>query len=199
VHESCQSPFCRSISKWLKVNGENREGGTAPLARSQSAVSVNSASIWSRAPILVDAFDPNSQKKCISQRRFSLEQDRRWCGSADKAQGIARSAAQTFGGDSAIELISATVVFWRFHTVKAGVRNEPRAARIAGSLLFALAAYVVVVSALALIGHREAKSSLVGIAVLLAAAIIMPLLARQMRLDFRQHATLLVFPKPVSG
>jgi divalent metal cation (Fe/Co/Zn/Cd) transporter len=90
-------------------------------------------------------------------------------------------ALLAFGGDSAIELLSAAVVFWGFHTVNAGARNEPLAARIAGSLLFALAAYVVVVSALALLGLREAKSSLLGIAVLLAAAVIMPLLARQKR------------------
>ena len=90
-------------------------------------------------------------------------------------------ALVAFGGDSAIELLSAAAVFWRFHTVNVGAHKERLAARIAGSLLFALAAYVVVVSASALLGHREAKPSPVGVALLLAAAVIMPLLARQKR------------------
>jgi hypothetical protein len=48
-----------------------------------------------------------------------------------------------FGGDSAIELFSAMVVLWRFRTT-AHENAERRAARIAGTLLFALAAYVAV-------------------------------------------------------
>ena len=82
-----------------------------------------------------------------------------------------------FGGDSLIELLSAAVVFWRFRFTL----NEARAARIAGSLLFALAGLVVLTSILNLVGYREAQRSLLGIAILLAAAVVMPWLASRKR------------------
>ncbi|HEV2729126.1 MAG TPA: hypothetical protein VGV15_03760 [Terriglobales bacterium] len=64
---------------------------------------------------------------------------------------IAQSPALlAFGGDSAIELLSAGVVLWRFRAHCGHEQAERRAARIAGALLLALAAYVVVVSALTL-------------------------------------------------
>jgi divalent metal cation (Fe/Co/Zn/Cd) transporter len=72
-------------------------------------------------------------------------------------------------------------VFWHFHTANTSAHTERLAARIASGLLLALSAYVVVASALALLGHREAKPSPLGITLLLAAAVIMPLLARQKR------------------
>ena len=87
----------------------------------------------------------------------------------------------TFGGDSAIELISAAVVYWRFRSKRIEERTQKLAARITGSLLFALAAYVALVAALALLGHREVRPSYLGIVVLLVAAIAMPVLARQKR------------------
>ncbi len=86
-----------------------------------------------------------------------------------------------FGGDSAIELISAAVVYWRFRSKRSDERTEKLAARITGSLLFALAAYVALVAALALLGHREVRPSFLGIVVLLVATIAMPVLARQKR------------------
>ena len=60
-------------------------------------------------------------------------------------------------------------------------QSEKRTARIAGVLLFVLAAYVVVVSALTLLGYSEPKTTYVGIAVLVAAAAIMPWLAKEKR------------------
>ncbi len=86
-------------------------------------------------------------------------------------------ALLAFGGDSLIELLSAAVVFWRFLFTLA----EARAARIAGGLLFALAGFVVLTSVLNFIGYREAQRSLVGIGILLAAAVVMPWLASQKR------------------
>ena len=86
-------------------------------------------------------------------------------------------ALLAFGGDSLIELLSATVVFWRFRFTLA----EARAARIAGGLLFALTSFVVLTSILNLIGYREAQRSLVGIGILLAAAVVMPWLASRKR------------------
>ena len=90
-------------------------------------------------------------------------------------------ALLAFGGDSAIELASAVIVFWRFRSNAASEHLERRAARIAGGLLFALAACVIASSVSALLGHSEAKPSLLGIGILAAAAVLMPLLAREKR------------------
>jgi divalent metal cation (Fe/Co/Zn/Cd) transporter len=86
-------------------------------------------------------------------------------------------ALLAFGGDSLIELLSAGVVFCRFRFSL----GEARAARIAGGLLFALAGTVVLTSILNFVGYREARRSLVGIAILLAAAVVMPWLASRKR------------------
>lgn len=93
----------------------------------------------------------------------------------------ARSPAlAAFGGDSAVELLSAGVVLWRFRT-HAPAHAERRAAQIAGGLLFALAVYVVLASAMSLLGYSEPRPSYLGMIVLAAATFIMPLLAREKR------------------
>jgi divalent metal cation (Fe/Co/Zn/Cd) transporter len=93
----------------------------------------------------------------------------------------ARSPALlAFGGDSAIELLSAVAVLWRFRTY-AQEGSEKQVARIAAALLFILAAYVGVVSARTLLGHHEAKTTYWGIAILIGAAAIMPWLAKEKR------------------
>lgn len=98
------------------------------------------------------------------------------------AAWIARSPALlAFGGDSAMELLSALVVLWRFSAPGENRRAEATAGRIAGMLLFALAAYVAVVSAISLFGHNEPRPTYLGIAILIAAAAIMPWLANEKR------------------
>jgi divalent metal cation (Fe/Co/Zn/Cd) transporter len=98
------------------------------------------------------------------------------------AAWMARSPALLgFGGDSAVELLSATVVLWRFSCPSDDSHAEERAARIAGGLLFVLAAFVLLASALALLGHVEARPSAIGIALLILAAVVMPWLAKQKR------------------
>ena len=100
------------------------------------------------------------------------------------AAWIARSPALlAFGGDTGIELLSAVVVLRRFraHAVRADADAERRAARVAGALLFILAAFVVVTSALSLLGHSEPKPTILGIVILIAAAAIMPWLASEKR------------------
>jgi len=93
----------------------------------------------------------------------------------------ARSPALlAFGGDSAIELLSAIVVLWRFHQ-HASEHAERRAARIAGGLLLVLAACVVLVSGMSLSGLSAPKPSYLGMAVLAIAALIMPWFAREKR------------------
>jgi divalent metal cation (Fe/Co/Zn/Cd) transporter len=97
------------------------------------------------------------------------------------AAWTARSPAlAAFGGDSTVEMLSAVVVLWRFRT-HASTHAEQRAARIAGVLLFGLAAYVVLASALSLLGYNESKPSYLGMAVLVGAAIFMPVLAKEKR------------------
>jgi divalent metal cation (Fe/Co/Zn/Cd) transporter len=90
-------------------------------------------------------------------------------------------ALLAFGGDSAIELASAVVVLWRFQASAEREHAERRAARIAGILLFTLAACVVTASVMSLVGYGEPKPTFLGIAILIAAAVFMPLLAREKR------------------
>ena len=97
------------------------------------------------------------------------------------AAWTARSPAlAAFGGDSAVELLSAVVVLWRFRH-RASEHAELRAARIAGGLLFVLAGCVVSASAMSLLGYSEPKPSYLGMAVLMAALLIMPWLAWEKR------------------
>jgi divalent metal cation (Fe/Co/Zn/Cd) transporter len=86
-----------------------------------------------------------------------------------------------FGGDSVVEFLSATIVLWRFNSQSSGDRREQQAARIAGGLLFVLAAFVVLASAVTLLGRNEALPSPVGIVMLILAAVVMPWLAKQKR------------------
>ncbi len=98
------------------------------------------------------------------------------------AAWTARSPALLgFGGDSAVELLSAAVVLWRFRSPSRGDHAEHRAARIAGGLLFVLAAFVALASVLTLLRHVEARPSPIGIVVLILAAVVMPWLAKQKR------------------
>jgi divalent metal cation (Fe/Co/Zn/Cd) transporter len=98
------------------------------------------------------------------------------------AAWMARSPALLgFGGDSAVELLSATVVLRRFYSASQQQHGEEEAARIAGALLFILAGFVVLASALSLLGHVEPRPTAVGIAVLVVAAVAMPWLASQKR------------------
>jgi divalent metal cation (Fe/Co/Zn/Cd) transporter len=89
------------------------------------------------------------------------------------------SALLAFGGDSAIELFSALVVLWRFRASEAHDDVEKRAARIAGALLFALAAFVAATSITSMLGYTEPKPTFLGIAILVAAAVVMPWLAKE--------------------
>ncbi|MGA7921614.1 MAG: hypothetical protein WCA38_18285, partial [Candidatus Acidiferrales bacterium] len=96
------------------------------------------------------------------------------------AAWTARSPALLgFGGDSAVELLSATVVFWFLYSPSRGDHAEQRAAKIASGLLFVLAAFVALTSVLSLLGRVEARRSPIGIVVLILAALVMPWLAKQ--------------------
>jgi len=86
-----------------------------------------------------------------------------------------------FGADSGIEVASAFVVFLRFKNVSP--MNEKTAARITGLLLFALAAFILGISILTLTNpHFRPEPSYPGIALLIAAAAMMPWLSRRKRI-----------------
>jgi divalent metal cation (Fe/Co/Zn/Cd) transporter len=98
------------------------------------------------------------------------------------AAWMAGSAALLgFGGDSAIELVSAVAVLWRFRSSRSDERDERLTARVTGVLLAVLAVYLAAISVLDLLGHEEPRPSYLGIAVLGAAAVVMPWLARTKR------------------
>jgi hypothetical protein len=85
--------------------------------------------------------------------------------SACKARSPALLA---FGGDSAIELLSAMAVLWRFTVHVEPEKAEKRASRVAGALLFVLSAYVLVISVRILRGYAEPKPTYFGIGILIA-------------------------------
>lgn len=96
---------------------------------------------------------------------------------AIRAQSVALAA---FGADSAIELFSAAVVLYRFRESR-GI-SETLATKITGWLLGALAVYIVTDSLYTLFAAGSKPSpSYLGIFLLVAAAIVMPWLARRKR------------------
>ena len=85
-----------------------------------------------------------------------------------------------FGADSGIELLSAFVVFLQFKNIAR--LNERRAAYVTGILLFLLAAFILLSSTVAFTNPRfRPEPSYLGIALLVAAAVLMPWLAAQKR------------------
>jgi divalent metal cation (Fe/Co/Zn/Cd) transporter len=96
--------------------------------------------------------------------------------SAVRAHSIALFA---FGGDSAVDLFSVCVVLLGFNGTEL---SEHRASRIAAGLLAGLAAFIVAGSIASFLypGLRP-EASYFGIALLVAAALVMPRLAKQKR------------------
>lgn len=84
-----------------------------------------------------------------------------------------------FGADSGIELLSAATVLWRFRSNRQ--QAEATATRITAWLLIALAVYIATASLYSLILHREARTSYLGMILLVAAAVVMPWLGKQKR------------------
>ncbi len=92
-------------------------------------------------------------------------------------------ALLSFGFDSFIEVTSAAVVLWRLQVELRGgsaervEKHEQTAARIAGTLLFGLAVYILVDAGRRVAGYGEAaEQSLVGIGLTAASLVAMPLL-----------------------
>lgn len=87
-----------------------------------------------------------------------------------------------FGVDSAIEVTSGALLWWRLRaelgSAPLGAAAERRAARGAGVLLLALALYIVIESGRRLLTGDRPRPSLIGIALTALSLVVMPLLAR---------------------
>jgi divalent metal cation (Fe/Co/Zn/Cd) transporter len=102
------------------------------------------------------------------------------CGVALISSSKAHSPALlAFGSDSFVELLSAGVVLLQF--APSFTLSPPQAARWSGALLFFLAAIVAFTSLGALILGIQPATSWIGIAVTVAALLIMPVLSRAKR------------------
>jgi divalent metal cation (Fe/Co/Zn/Cd) transporter len=88
-----------------------------------------------------------------------------------------------FGLDSVIEMASATILLWHLRSPTAGSRkrDEQRAHRLAGACLLALALYIAVESTRALWLRSSPERSIPGIAIAVAAVLVMPILGRAKR------------------
>ena len=104
---------------------------------------------------------------------------------AISAGALASSVALIgFGIDSFVETASGAVVGWRLRSELTGQADheraevlERRAGRIAGALLLALSAYIILDASRRLLGYgAEAQESRVGIALTAISLVIMPLL-----------------------
>ena len=93
-------------------------------------------------------------------------------------------ALMGFGIDSVIESVSGAVLIWRLRT-DADVRRREHVERIArrlvGMSFFLLTAYVAAEAISTLLQREVPERSVPGIAVAIAALIVMPLLARLTR------------------
>ncbi|HEY7350870.1 MAG TPA: cation transporter [Ktedonobacterales bacterium] len=94
------------------------------------------------------------------------------------------ASLESFGLDSVIELVSGGVLLWRLLAEQGGragetlERVERRASRIVGLALYALAAYILLNAAFSLLTRAHPDESWAGLALALAAAVVMPILWR---------------------
>jgi divalent metal cation (Fe/Co/Zn/Cd) transporter len=102
---------------------------------------------------------------------------------------VSSSALIGFGLDSVIEISSAAAVAWQF-SAKDPETREKAALRFIAMSFFALAAYVAVDALLSLLGVREARPSLIGIALAAASLVIMPVLSLAQRRAGRELGSL---------
>lgn len=101
------------------------------------------------------------------------------------AGALAGSIALTgFGLDSLIELVASITALWRLRSdVSPGAREhaERVSLRVIGALFLALAVYVGIDAARALLRREAASESVLGIIIAALSVIVMPVLARAKR------------------
>jgi len=86
-----------------------------------------------------------------------------------------------FGLDSVIETVSAAILLWRLGVEKDSERRERIAQRLVGACFILLATYIGFDSAHALWAGVQPERSILGVAIAVAAVIVMPLLGRAKR------------------
>lgn len=103
-----------------------------------------------------------------------------WCAARITAALIAGSVALLgFGLDSLIELVSASVVIWRFTGARSQSETaERRAQKLIAACFAALALYLLYDGIRTLADGSQPATSWLGVAVSIGAIIVMPLLAR---------------------
>jgi divalent metal cation (Fe/Co/Zn/Cd) transporter len=102
---------------------------------------------------------------------------------------VSSSALIGFGLDSVVEISSAAAIAWQFSAKDPETREKP-ALRFIAMSFFALAAYVAVDALLSLLGVREARPSLIGIAIAAASLVVMPVLSLAQRRAGRELGSL---------
>ena len=95
------------------------------------------------------------------------------------ARKASSPALLAFGSDSFVELLSAAVVLLQF--IPKYAISKTRAARVAGILLFVLAAVVGITAAASLVLKLQPETSLSGMLITAIALIAMPVLAARKR------------------
>ncbi len=107
------------------------------------------------------------------------------CGVSLYAAAASHSSAMlAFGSDSLVELLSATLVLLQYFSPK--TISERNAGRIAGVLLFVLALAVASAALLSLALRLRPETSLLGMAITIAALGVMPILAWLKRTEARR-------------
>jgi len=89
-----------------------------------------------------------------------------------------------FGVDSGIEVTSSVAALWRLrvdHSASERERIERASHRVIGVAFLLLGVYVTVDGAMALWSHEAPRASAMGLAILIASVIVMPLLATAKR------------------
>jgi divalent metal cation (Fe/Co/Zn/Cd) transporter len=129
---------------------------------------------------------PSLHRRAVRLEQFSIGWMLIEAGVAVTAGIIAGSLALTsFGFDSVIELVSATLVLGRLHAElsggRANDRAERRVLRIIAVTFFVLAAYVLAGSVIDLATQAHPERSPVGIGLTVASLLVMPLLGWRKR------------------
>ena len=129
---------------------------------------------------------PGLHRQAVRLEQFSIAWMLAEAGVAVTAGLIARSLALTsFGFDSVIELVSATLVLRRLQAELAGGQPdehaERRVLRIVAVTFYLLAAYVVISSVIDLATGAHPERSPAGIGLTVASLLVMPLLGWRKR------------------
>jgi divalent metal cation (Fe/Co/Zn/Cd) transporter len=125
---------------------------------------------------------PGLHRRAVRLEQFSIAWMLIEAGVAVTAGIIAGSLALTsFGFDSVIELVSATLVLGRLRGGQANERAERRVLRIIAVTFFVLATYVLVASVIDLASQAHPERSPVGIGLTVASLLVMPLLGWRKR------------------